>query len=197
MNDVALRNQLRKQHFYVSSSATPEAFLQAEKGHASEYPLKGELIKSSREKPKIYNFVSDATFETVHLHLVLPSYLNRDELSNFNQCHVLFEHLHKMMSMIKLQYAYDLFTYDESYASQESIPSMSILQCLFLALLHRLNPYSAAHSLKCNKTSLRIDPKKIISQWKAALEPELLQQLENVLLNNNSGNFYVHVTKEQ
>ena len=59
------------------------------------------------------------------------------------------------------------------------------MQFLFLILIHKVQIPAVIRSLKGTHTPLYRDPEEILSQYRKALDKDLLSQLERVLHNNN------------
>ena len=123
--------------------------------------MKGKPTCNSRGKLSThYSFTSKAVFDHVYLHLVLSDYLLLTELHNLNSCNMLYKHLCKIINKLNFNLVYDLFEYDLNYATEEEIPFKRSMQCLFLALVHKLCVPSMIRLLKGNHTAMYRNTKK-------------------------------------
>jgi len=175
-----------------------QAFTAAKHSYAKMYPTGDKLIAVKRGWPlKDHSFTSKATFEQIYIHLLISDYLNKSLLANLNAYNMLFAHLYKMISKIKLDYIYDLFDYNRNYAQQEQIPLYRNLQYLFLAIIHRMHVLSMIRSLKGNHIAEYRDPEKILKECEPALPADLIHDLRDVLYNHNPVKFQGETTVAQ
>jgi hypothetical protein len=187
---ILSRREKQIAHFSKGAQSPGQAFTGAETSYAKMYPTGGKLAAVKRGRPsKNHSFTSEATFDQVYIHLVISDYLDNSSLANLNACNMLFAHLCKMMSKLKLDYIYDLFDYDRNYAKQEQIPLYRNLQYLFLAIIHRMHVPSMIRSLKGNQTAEYRNPEQILQACEPALSGDLMHDLRDVLYNYNPAKF--------
>ena len=71
------------------------------------------------------------------------------------------------------------------------------MQCLFLALVHKLHMPSMIRSLKGNHTSMHRDLERILKNFKSCLDNDLCQHLDRVLNNKSPAKFIAYTSAKQ